>query len=68
MDVNVAYFESQNSYSIQAADFIANAVNTKYEYNYNYFYNIIKHRIVQSERFPRRYFGTDNIIEINKYR
>lgn len=62
--VEVNYFESQNSYSIQAADFVANAINSKYEYNLNYFYDILKPKIVHNELFPRKLFGKGNVIDI----
>jgi hypothetical protein len=62
IEVEVNYFESQNSYAIQAADFVANAINSKYEYNYNYFYDILRPKIVHSELFPRRLFGTGNVV------
>lgn len=55
--INVKYVESQNSYPIQAADFVANAINSYYEYKYAHYFNILKPKIIQHERFPRRHFG-----------
>ena len=65
LPIDVNYYESQNSILIQAADFIANAVNAKYENGHEYFYDIIKPRIDHVEHFPRKYFGTDKVIRIN---
>jgi len=64
VNISVNYFESHNSYPIQAADFIANAINSKYEYQYDYYYNLFKHKIVQQELFPRRYFGQNKVISL----
>lgn len=58
VDVKVNYFESHNSYAIQAADFVANIVNSYYEYkNNHYFYEILKEKVCQRELFPRHNFG-----------
>lgn len=57
--VAVEYVESHNSYSIQAADFIANAIYTKYEHNYLYYYDLISSKIIDSIHFPRSKFGKD---------
>lgn len=64
LDVNVEvnYIESQNSYAIQAADFIANAIYSKYEYGNELYYDIIKHKVVQNELFPKRFFGQSKIV------
>lgn len=60
VDVEVNYFESHNSYAIQAADFIANTVNAYYEYKNNRLhYQIIENKIFQHELFPRSKFGSD---------
>ncbi|KAA0547582.1 DUF3800 domain-containing protein [Bacillus sp. BGMRC 2118] len=62
--IEVNYLESHNSYAIQAADFVANAINAKYEYGvaHGYYYNLIDEKIVQSEHFPRRYFGQQKVV------
>lgn len=62
LPIDVNYIESQNSVLIQAADFIANAINAKYEYKKDYYYNLLKHRIVHDERFPRVLFGTERLV------
>jgi hypothetical protein len=64
VDIKVNYIESQNSYAVQAADFIANAIYTKYEYNNDYFYNIIKSNVTHRELFPRRRFGTPKVVNL----
>lgn len=62
--VTVKYVESHNSYAIQAADFVANAVNTKYEYEHCHCYELIAHKIAQSEKFPRSRFGKQKVVNI----
>ncbi|MBT2603714.1 DUF3800 domain-containing protein [Bacillus sp. ISL-53] len=64
--ITVKYVESQNSYAIQAADFVANAVNAKYEYGigHDYYYNLIAHKISQQELFPKRYFGQSKVVSM----
>lgn len=58
IDVKVNYFESHNSYAIQAADIVANTVNSFYEYKNNqHFYEILKDKVCQRELFPRQFFG-----------
>lgn len=64
LDIEVNYIESQNSYSIQAADFIANAIYTKYEYGKNYYYDLIAHKIIQKEHFPWKYFGKQKVVNL----
>jgi hypothetical protein len=62
LTIEVNYVESQNSYPIQAADFIANAINSYYEYGNSYNYDIISNKIVQKELFPRKYFGQKKVV------
>ncbi|MBK5495301.1 DUF3800 domain-containing protein [Bacillus thuringiensis] len=62
LKISVNYIESQNSYAIQAADFVANAISTKYEYQYCYYYDLLTEKIEQSEKFPRVNFGREKII------
>ncbi|KOP78198.1 hypothetical protein AMS60_18710 [Bacillus sp. FJAT-21945] len=64
INIEVNYVESQNSYAIQAADFVANAVNAKYEYgdNHRYYYDLLEGKYVQRELFPRRYFGQNKVV------
>ncbi|WP_243299729.1 DUF3800 domain-containing protein [Bacillus litorisediminis] len=64
LQVVVNYIESQNSYPIQAADFIANAIYSKYEYNYSYNFDLISHKIVHREHFPRRLFGQKKVVSL----
>jgi Protein of unknown function (DUF3800) len=62
--VDVHYVESQNSFCIQAADYVANAINSYYEYQNNSYYNLIKEKVVQRELFPRRVFGQEKVVNI----
>jgi hypothetical protein len=62
--IEVNYIESQNSYSIQAADFVANAVNSFYEYGHDYNYRILDSKFVQKEQFPRALFGAKRVVNI----
>ncbi|MDY0395450.1 DUF3800 domain-containing protein [Virgibacillus halophilus] len=57
--INVSYVESHNSYCIQVADFLANVINSYYEYGHDHCFKIIKPKIVQHEKFPRHMFGKD---------
>ena len=54
--INVRYVESSSNYMVQVSDFIANAIWTKYEYNYSCFYDIIKENIRYEEKFPYKCF------------
>jgi hypothetical protein len=66
LKIEVKYIESQNSYAIQAADFIANAINSKYEYGkgHDFNYKTIEDKIVQKEHFPRSYFGQKKVVSL----
>ena len=64
VDVTVNYLESHNCYAIQAADFIANSVYSYYEYNHDYFYNILKPKVVQRELFPYKSFGKEKVVSL----
>ena len=66
INIEVKYVESHNSYAIQAADFIANAVNARYEYGkeHGYYYDLIEDKIVQKELFPRRFFGQKKVVSL----
>lgn len=57
IEIVVKYLESHNSYAIQAADFIANAVYINYEFENNYFYELIAQKIAFGDRFPNNNFG-----------
>ncbi|MBT2634526.1 DUF3800 domain-containing protein [Bacillus sp. ISL-26] len=65
VDVVVNYLESHNCYAIQAADFVANAVNSFYEYKHDYFYNIAAPKIVQKVNFPYRSFGKKKVVSLS---
>lgn len=64
VEITVNYVESHNSYCIQAADFVANAVNSYYEYNHSYYYDMLETKIVKKERFPRELFGSEKVINL----
>ncbi|MCD8500711.1 MAG: DUF3800 domain-containing protein [Bacillaceae bacterium] len=66
IDLTVNYVESQNSYPIQAADFVANAINTKYEHGYELYYDLFKHKVVHRELFPRSSFGKSKVVSFVK--
>lgn len=57
IEIVVEYLESQNSYAIQAADFIANAIYTKYEFENEYFYKLFDQKISFHNLFPPSNFG-----------
>lgn len=62
LDIKVNYLESHNSYEIQAADFVANSIQSKYEFGHDYLYNIMVEKIVQAEEFPRKFFGQAKVV------
>ncbi|KAA6450326.1 DUF3800 domain-containing protein [Bacillus swezeyi] len=62
VEVIVNYLESHNCYSIQAADFVANAVYSFYEYKHDYFFNILKPKIEHAEEFPYKNFGKEKMV------
>jgi hypothetical protein len=64
LDINITvnYVESHNSYAIQAADFVANAINTKYEYGFSLYYDLINDKVRQRELFPRKFFGQSKVV------
>lgn len=57
LDVKYLESNSKEAYNIQAADFIANAIYSKYEYNNCYYYDLIKYKIKEEQLFPFKYFG-----------
>lgn len=61
--IKVEYKDSKakDAYNIQAADYIANAIFTRYEYNNSYYYNLLKHKRGVVERFPRDKFECSKI-------
>lgn len=54
LDIVVNYVESQNSYLIQAADFVSNAIYTRYEFGYEYFMNILMPKVVDEIHYPSK--------------
>lgn len=59
MDILVEYVDSNagNAFVIQAADFVANAIYTKYEHGYDLFYEVIRDNLNCVEEFPFDKFG-----------
>lgn len=58
-DIKVEYRDSaaKNAYNIQAADYVANAIFSYYEYGYDRYYKILENKISKRELFPSRRFG-----------
>lgn len=52
---------SKKAYNIQAVDYIANAIYSKYEYSYNTYYFLIENKICHEELFPYKKFGKPTI-------
>lgn len=59
IDFNLQFCDSDsnNGYCIQAIDYIANAIYSKYEYTYFEFYNIIEDKVINKMEFPYNDFG-----------
>jgi len=59
LDLDVKHIDSNSkySYTIQAADYVANAVYSYYEYNNSSYYDIIKNYCNIEEVFPKSKFG-----------
>lgn len=49
--------KSKNAYCVQAADYIANAIYSYYEYGYENYYKKIKGKVDKFELFPNAKFG-----------
>lgn len=60
LQLNVVYMDSNDrgAYSVQAADYIANALYGLYEYNGDIYYNQFKSSIRRALHFPYKLFGT----------
>lgn len=58
-EITVRYMDSSSkkAYMVQIADYIANAVFSRYEHEYWTYYNIFKGKIIHRELFPRSKFG-----------
>lgn len=59
IEIVVDYVESHNSYSVQAADFVANAIYTKYEHEYDYYYDLLSSKMCKIDHFPYTKFSKD---------
>jgi len=59
INLKVEYLDSDagNAYIIQAADYVANAIYSKYEYNYSWYYNILSPKIDIKAEFPWQKFS-----------
>lgn len=57
VDVNVEYVSSDKNYYIQGADFVANAINARFEKENQYFTNLIANKFEVRVKFPYRNFG-----------
>ena len=59
VELDVKYLDSnaKDAYIVQAADYVANAIYTKYEYNKSLYFDIIKNNLEIVEEFPRDKFG-----------
>ncbi len=59
IDLDIQYLDSDSAeaYVIQAADYVANAVWTKYEYGFDIYADILKKKYQIQEKFPYRMFG-----------
>jgi len=59
LDLNIAFKDSNagDSYIIQAADYVANAIYAHYEYGIELYKNQIDHKINVADHFPLSKFG-----------
>ncbi|HOO11524.1 MAG TPA: DUF3800 domain-containing protein [Bacillota bacterium] len=60
INLSVEYIDSKSrkGYIVQAADYVANAIYSFYEYNYRLYYDLIKCKNKCYELFPKSKFGT----------
>ena len=58
-DCHMLDSDSKDAYVIQAADYVANALYTKYEYKNDYFSRIVSSKINKIQTFPYEKFGKD---------
>ena len=58
-DVNIVYLDSDagNAFIVQAADYVANSVYNKYEFNIDTYFDVIKEKINVIEKFPKELFS-----------
>ena len=59
IDLNVKYLDSDagDAFIIQAADYVANAIYSHYEYSNDIYFKVIKPKIKIVNRFPHEKFG-----------
>ena len=59
IQLHIRYMDSnaRNSYIIQAADYVANALYGYYEYSSPIYFNCFKSKINKALLFPSKYFG-----------
>lgn len=59
MDICVKYLDSDalDAYVVQAADYVANAIYSHYEYNNSLYFDLLKDSINMVQEFPRKMFG-----------
>ena len=60
IDFSLQYLESSNSYAIQGAHYVANALWLYYEGHEKRLYQRLEPKITHAELFPRGYFGQDS--------
>lgn len=62
LDVNINFeykdSDASDAFIIQAADYVANALYSKYEYGNNIYSDIIKDKVNEKQHFPYKNFGT----------
>lgn len=61
LDIDVKYIDSKSGdgFIVQAADYVANAIYSHYEYNNSEYFNVIKPAIKIEDLFHRDKFGID---------
>ena len=59
IDLDIQYLnsDSADSYVIQAADYVANAIWAKYEYTYSVYANLLSDKYQIQDKFPYGMFG-----------
>lgn len=59
LDLNIVYMDSDagDAFVVQAADYVANAVYTYYEYGNNIYKGVIDSKVTIMEKFPWKKFG-----------
>ena len=60
VEINFEYKDSdaKDAFIIQAADYVANALYSKYEYKKDIYANLFSHKINITQHFPYKTFGT----------